>query len=117
MPTMLGFDPMMQLIHEDDLTAAVVLALKPGLRGVFNLTGGTQAPLSRILEARHIGAVPIPGPLLGAAATRLRALRLTRFDPADIVHLKYACLVDGSRARDAMGFVPRRSLMQALQDL
>jgi len=117
MPTMLGFDPMVQLIHEDDLTAAVVLALKPGVRGVFNLTGGTQAPLSRILEVRHIGAVPIPGPLLGAAAARLRALRLARFDPADVVHLKYACLVDDSRAREAMGFVPRRTLMQALQDM
>jgi UDP-glucose 4-epimerase len=117
MPTMLGFDPMVQLIHEDDLTAAVVLALRPGVRGVFNLTGGTQAPLSRILEVRHIGAVPIPGPLLGAAATRLRALRLARFDPADVVHLKYTCLVDDSRAREAMGFVPRRTLMQALHDM
>lgn len=117
LPTMLGFDPMMQLMHEDDLTAAVVLALKPGVRGVFNLTGGSQAPLSRILEARHITAMPVPGPLLGAAMVRLRALRLARVDPADLVHLKYACLVDGQRARDAMGFSPRHTLMQALQDM
>lgn len=117
LPTMLGFDPMVQLIHEDDLTAAVVLALRPGVRGVFNLTGVSQAPLSRILEARHIAAMPIPGPLLGAAMTRLRALRLARVDPADLVHLKYACLVDDQRARDTLGFVPRRTLLQALADM
>ncbi len=116
-PTMLGFDPMLQLIHEDDLCAAVVLALQPGVRGVFNVPGGTQAPLSRILEACQIASVPIPGPLLGALAVRLRRLRLARVDPADLVHLKYACLVDGSRARDAMGFLPRWSLKDALQSV
>ena len=116
-PTMLGFDPMLQLIHEDDLCAAIVLALKPGVRGVFNLPGGTQAPLSRILEACDIGSVPLPGPLLSALAIRLRRLRLARIDPADLVHLKYACLVDGSRAHDAMGFAPRWSLKDALQSV
>ena len=31
--TVMGFDPMVQLIHEEDVCRALALALKPGLRG------------------------------------------------------------------------------------
>jgi UDP-glucose 4-epimerase len=116
-PTMMGFDPMLQLLHEDDLVDAVALALQPGPRGVFNLVGSTQAPLSRILEARHIKAWPLPAPLLATALTRLSALRLTRVDERDLVHLKYACLVDGSRAERELQFVAHRGLRESLADL
>lgn len=117
MPTLLGFDPMLQLLHEDDLVDAVALALQPGPRGVVNVVGPTQAPLSRILEARQITSWPLPAPLLAAALTRLGALRLTRVDERDLVHLKYSCLVDGRRAEKVLGFNARRALKDALADL
>ena len=116
-PTLMGFDPMMQFIHQDDFVDAVALALQPGARGVFNVAGATQAPLSRVLEARGISAVPIPGFLLSSAVTRMRALRLSRIDVRDLVHLKYACLVDGRRAQQGLGFAAKRSLMETLNDL
>ncbi len=115
-PTLLGFDPMMQLVHQDDVVDAVALALEPGRRGVFNIVGPTQAPLSRILEARHAQTVPLPGFLLGPALVRARALRLTRLDDSELVHLKYSCLVDGGRAGAELGFVARRTLQQTLLD-
>ena len=43
---------------------------------MFNITGPTQAPLSRILAARGISAVPLPWLLLAAALTRARSARL-----------------------------------------
>ena len=116
-PTLLGFDPMLQLLHEDDLVDAVALALAPGPRGVFNLCGTTQAPLSRILEARNITSWPLPMPLLKMALTRLSALRLTRIDERDLIHLKYSCLVDGRRAEKELGFFAHRGLREALADL
>jgi len=116
-PVMLGFDPMLQVVHEDDLLDAIILALQPGARGVFNITGPTQAPLSRILDARGAHALPIPGILLGAGLARLRALRLTRTSVDELVHLKYACLVDGARADRELGYVPRRSLKDAVTDV
>ncbi len=116
-PLLMGFDPMVQLVHEDDLVDAVALALTPGPRGVFNITGPTQAPLSRLLAARGIQGVPLPSMLLGAALTRARALRLTRLDQHDLVHLKYSCVVDGGRALQELHYTPKRSLSQALADL
>jgi UDP-glucose 4-epimerase len=38
-PTVLGFDPMMQVVHQDDVLQAVELALAPGVRGVYNIAG------------------------------------------------------------------------------
>lgn len=116
-PVLLGFDPMIQLVHEDDFVDAVARALVPGLRGVFNITGTTQAPLSRILEVRGTQTVPLPSMLFGAALTRVRALRLTRHDANELVHLKYSCLVDGARAARELGFTAKRGLRQLLVDL
>ena len=116
-PTLLGFDPMVQLVHEDDLVDATALALDNDVRGVFNITGATQAPLSRLLEARHVQAVPLPGLVLGTALARARALRLTRLDEGELVHLKYSCLVDGDRAKADLGYVAQRTLKQTLDDL
>jgi UDP-glucose 4-epimerase len=116
-PTLLGFDPMMQLVHEEDVVDAVVTALQPGKRGVFNVVGPTQAPLSRILEARRAQVLPLPGFLLARALVRARALRLTKLDESELVHLKYSCLVDGARAAADLGFLARRSLQQTLVDV
>ena len=116
-PVLMGFDPMVQLVHEDDLVDAVALALLPGVRGVFNITGPTQAPLSRVLAVRGAQTVPLPSMLLGAAITRARALRLTRLNAHDLVHLKYSCVVDGARAARELRYVASRSLTQALADL
>lgn len=116
-PRLLGFDPMIQLVHEEDVVDAIVRALKPGVRGVFNVDGQTQAPLSRLLDARGATALPIPGPLFAAALERAAALRMTAIGPGELAFLRYSCLVDGHRARAELGYEPRRSLRQTLEDL
>lgn len=116
-PKLLGFDPMIQLVHEDDVVRALELALAPGVRGVFNVTGQTQAPLSRLFRARGITALPVPGPLLEATLARAAALRLTDIPPGELQFLRYSCLVDGARARGELGFQPRLTLTDTLADL
>ena len=44
-PTVMGFDPMMQFIHEEDVSEAIALSLQHGLQGVFNLVGPGEVPL------------------------------------------------------------------------
>src|SRR5712692_5313803 len=39
-----GFDPMVQLIHVEDVCRALLLALHPGLRGVYNVVGPVEVP-------------------------------------------------------------------------
>lgn len=100
----LGFDPMVQLIHERDVVRAILLALEPGKRGVFNLRGPGELPLSRAFE--KVGRRPIALP----ASVALRALkglwrtRIGTFPAAELDYIRYVCMVDDSRARKELGY-------------
>lgn len=116
-PRLLGFDPMMQIVHEDDVVDAVERALAPGVRGVFNIVGQTQAPLSRLLRVRGTSTLPLPAPLFRAALQRAFSWRLSAIDAGELAFLQYSYLVDGRRAASELGFQPRKSLRETLEDL
>ena len=48
-PTVIGFDPMMQFIHEEDVAEAIVTTLDHELRGVYNVEGPGAVPLTTAL--------------------------------------------------------------------
>src|SRR6185369_1735206 len=62
-PTLLGFDPMIQVIHELDVVEAIVAALAPGVRGIFNIVGPGEVPLSTVLKELGRRTLPIPHPV------------------------------------------------------
>src|SRR5688500_10139315 len=70
-PVLLGFDPMVQLIHVQDVAEAIVSALAPNRRGIYNIVGPGEVPLSAVLSelAREPLAIPHPvaKPLLNLA--------------------------------------------------
>ena len=102
--TLAGFDPMVQIIHEEDVARAIERCLQPGIRGVFNLPGCRPAPLSALLDMAHARPRPIPHPLAEAMLERAWKLRLARFPAPELDHLRYVCMVDGQRAQDVLGF-------------
>ena len=114
-PTILGFDPMMQVIHELDVVEAVALALRPGVRGIFNLTGPGEVPFSVILKELRRPQIPVPHVLAEALLTRLWRWRLTQFPVAEIDFARYVCMVDGTRAREQLGFRPRYNLRETIR--
>jgi len=107
---MAGFDPNIQLIHQEDVARAICAALEPGVRGVFNVTGPGVAPLTRIVEMLGRRSIPVPHFLAGSMLEKLWSLRLTSFPPPELDHIRYLCVVDGSAFREATGFEPTRSL-------
>ncbi len=115
LPVMMGFDPMIQIIHEEDVARAIVMCLKPGIHGVMNLTGPGEAPLSVIIRELGKTAIPLPGPLLQPALKALWRFHLTSFPVPELAHLKYICMVDGSRARRVLGFRPRYSIKETVR--
>ncbi len=116
-PTILGFDPMVQLVHESDVVGALSRALEPGPRGVFNVVGRGQAPLSRLISVRGATSFPVPGPLFEGVLDRMFRYKMTKFPSPELDHLRYSCLVDGTRAERELGFTPERSLKESLLDL
>lgn len=113
-PVPMGFDPMVQLIHEDDVAAAIGLALGRGARGIFNLPGPGQLPLSALIRESGREALAVPHPALEAALGLAFSLRSSAFPPKAVDFLRFPCLVDGARATAELGYTPRRSLRETV---
>jgi len=115
--TVLGFDPMVQLIHEEDVCRALALALRPGLRGVFNVTGPGEIPLSSALRELHRKPIAIPHPLVRPLVRRAFEAHLTGFPPEEVDHIQYLCVVDGARFAREAGWAPSRSLRETIRSV
>ncbi len=116
-PTILGFDPMLQLMHESDLIRAIVLSLRSKARGVFNLAGSDVAPLSRIIKALDRPTLAMPERLLKLFAAGTFFSRQSSFPAGELDHLKYSCIVDDTRAREDIGFKPKKSLVAIIKEM
>ncbi|MSP60379.1 MAG: SDR family oxidoreductase [Myxococcales bacterium] len=114
-PTLLGFDPMIQAIHEEDVVEALIASLRPGVRGIFNLTGPGEVPLSTILRELGKRTLPIPHPFAKSLLTLLWRGRFTSFPAPELHHIRFVCMVDGSRANRDLGFKPRFSLKETIR--
>ncbi len=103
-PTAMGFDPMMQFIHEEDLSEAISLALEHRLQGVFNVTGPGEVPLH--VAIRETGGRPLPLPefAMRPLFKRLFRLGLSSYPAGAIDYLKYPLTVSGSRFIEATSF-------------
>lgn len=116
-PRLLGFDPMVQVVHEEDVARAIELALAPGRQGVFNIPGCAPAPLSALLKLAGGKVVEVPHLLARPLLAALWSARLTSFPAPEIDHLRFVCMVDGSRAAEHLGYVPQYDLEATMAHL
>jgi UDP-glucose 4-epimerase len=112
-----GFDPMVQLIHEDDACRALQLALKPGLRGVYNVVGPGEVPLSAVLRELGRQTIPVPHLIARPLLDKLFQYRLAGFPPPELDHLQFLCTVDGSRAERDLGFRPAYTMRETIRSV
>jgi len=116
-PMVMGFDPMIQIIHEEDVVRAIIAALKPGIRGVFNIVGPGQLPLSRIFQVLGKRPLPIPAPIGEPLLRALWKWRLTSFPPPEVDYIRFLHTVDGSLAKEVLGFEPMHSMKETILHL
>jgi UDP-glucose 4-epimerase len=115
--TALGFDPMIQLIHEEDAGRALAMALAPGVRGVFNVVGPGEVPLSAVLRELRRQPIPVPHFVLRPLLRRMFDARLASFPPEELDHLMYLCMVDGSRWERETGWRPHYTLRDTIRSV
>ena len=116
-PTLLGFDPMVQIVHELDLVEAIVCALQPGARGVYNIAGPGELPLSEILSELGKPVLRFPHPMARPLLATLWRFGATSFPVPELDFIRYVCMVDGARAREEIGYRPRFTLQQTIQSV
>jgi len=116
-PTVMGFDPMMQFIHEEDLAEAIALTVEHGLQGVFNVTGPGEVPLHTAIRETGGAAIPMPEFVLRPLFARLFDLGLVSYPPGAPDYVKYPITLSGDRFIDATSFQPLFSLEETLQSV
>jgi UDP-glucose 4-epimerase len=114
---LLGFDPMLQLLHYEDACRAMDLALTPGARGVYNVVGPGEVPLSAALAELGREPVGIPHLVARPLAKGLFRLRLSGFPPGEVDFIQYLCTVDGSRFVRELGWKPIHGLRETIRSV
>jgi len=114
-PVLLGFDPMVQLVHVLDVAEAIVQALVPGRRGIYNIVGPGEVPLSAILKELGREGRWIPHPLAKPLLSLAFAIGVSSFPVAELDFIRYVCMVDGRRAAAELGFRPRFGLRETIR--
>ena len=115
--TLMGFDPLMQFLHEEDLLGAIELALTRDAPGPFNLAGDGALPLSTLIRLAGKRTLPIPHPLLFRLGY-LESMRRAGDSPeAFYDYLRYLWVLDTARAGSELGFQPEYTTKEAWMSL
>ncbi len=112
-PTLLGFDPLFQFMHEEDAATAILRALERRVRGVFNVVGPEPIPLSIIV--REVGRQTLPLPEF-VYAMALGRFGLPKLPEGALSHIKFPVVADGSAFKRATDFVARFDADKAIGD-
>jgi UDP-glucose 4-epimerase len=115
-PRYLGFDPRIQLVHEDDALEALVAAVRRPVRGAVNVAGPGTIGLTRMLRMTGRVSLPVAGPLFNSVADGLRRIGLADLSPDFRRLLRYGRGVDTARLIEEVGYVPRLSTPEAVAD-
>jgi UDP-glucose 4-epimerase len=114
-PTLLGFDPMIQVVHQDDVVHALRLAALPNVRGIFNVAGPPPLPLSTALRLLGRSSVALPHALAKFSIDKLFHFRVTSFPAPELDFIRFVCMVDDARARTTLGYEPRFGIEATLR--
>jgi UDP-glucose 4-epimerase len=114
-PTLLGFDPMMQVVHQRDVLQAIERALAPGVRGIFNIGGPEPLALSKAIQILGRRGMAVPHSLAKAAVKNLFRFRLTSFPAPELDFIRYVCMVDDTKARAELRYAPEHGLEATLR--
>ena len=115
-PTYLGFDPRLQLVHERDALEALVAAVHRPVPGPVNVAAPGTIGLTRMVRLAGRPTLPIPSPLFGTAAEAGKRVGALDFSPDFQRLLRYGRGIDVSRLVGEIGFSPRHTTVSAVQD-
>jgi UDP-glucose 4-epimerase len=116
-PTVLGFDPRLQFLHEDDGVEVLRRMAVEDHPGSYNVAGDGVLLLSQALRRAHRPTVPMPAPsisVLGDMGRRFGGM--SGFSPELLRWLTYGRVMDTSRLADELAWRPEYTTEAALAD-
>jgi UDP-glucose 4-epimerase len=112
----LGYDPLLQLLHPEDALSAFAAALRAGRPGVFNVVPRDAISLLTVLHLAGKLTVPVPHPLAYLMADLLWSAGLGEAPGGFIDYVRFLCVADGAKAARELGWRARHGSREALLD-
>ncbi|MFE0179099.1 NAD-dependent epimerase/dehydratase family protein [Streptomyces sp. NPDC059002] len=121
LPTVFGYDPRLQFVHEDDVIEVLRLASHDPERGTlnsgtFNIAGDGQLLLSQCSRRLGRPTVPLFLPAVTWVGSALRTLGATDFSPEQIRLLTHGRVVATRQMRETLGFRPKYTTAETFAD-
>lgn len=117
-PVLMGFDPMMQIIHEEDVVEALVCAAVQDWPGVFNIAAEGVLPFSKLrrLAGKHAPPVFHLAAYWGNPILAALKFPVKRVWPVHLDYLRFPWVADLAKMRFVLGFTPRYTAAEALRE-
>ncbi|GLZ30716.1 UDP-glucose 4-epimerase [Lentzea sp. NBRC 105346] len=115
-PTVLGYDARVQLLHSEDALAVLERATMHDLPGVFNVGGDGVLLLSQAIRRAGRINLPVPSVAVPTVGGLFRSARLVDFSPDQMRFLNWGRVVDTTLLKTEFGFTPRWTTQQAFDD-
>jgi nucleoside-diphosphate-sugar epimerase len=106
-----------QAVHADDVAEAYRLAVTGDARGAFNLAADPVVDARVLAEILETRTVEVPRSLARAAVSAGFLAHLVPTDPRLLDLALDLPTLDVSRARDELGWTPRRTAVEALREM
>ena len=100
-PEILGFDPRIQFVHEDDVVGALMYATTHAVPGVYNVGGNGNMPWSEVCAIVGKRRLALPPILTSFAVEPLRLMRIVELPPESLMLLWYGRHIDNDRYKRA----------------
>jgi UDP-glucose 4-epimerase len=115
-PTVFGFDPRMQLLHEDDGMEVLRRAVIEDHRGTFNVAGEGVLLLSQAIRRAGRVRLAFPSPAVTAVGSIFRRSGLVDFSPEQLQFLQFGRGVDSTRLAEDFGYAAQYTTVEAFDD-
>lgn len=110
--TALGYDPRLQLLHEQDAIEVFHRASVESHPGVINVAGDGVVTLAQMLRWSGRVGLPLPGGVVGKVGKIIRPVGVRS---EDVHYLMFGRVVDTTRLKTRLGYVPSYTTAEALR--
>ena len=115
-PTVLGHDARLQLLHEQDALGALERATMAATPGTFNIGARGIVMMSQAIRRAGRLSLPVPTFGVGAVDSVRKATMNSEVNRDQLDYLSYGRVMDTTRMRTELGFEPKWTTLEAFDD-